>query len=82
MLAGMICIADERKATIEGYVKKLNKFKTMFFSIIAINIFRLVEKLAIELKNPKLYASDSMKAANTLNKTLLSFRTNKYLKYN
>lgn len=75
MLARSIYIADDRKSTFKGYVKKL---KTMFFLTVAIHIFGTVEQLAKLLQNPMYYASDSNKAANTLKKTLFSFRSNEY----
>jgi len=50
----------------------------MFFLTIAIHIFGPVEQLSKLLQNPKYYAKDSIKAADALKKTLLSFRSNEY----
>lgn len=76
MLSESVCIADDRKSTLRGYMKKFKKLKTMFFFTIAIHIFGHVEQFSKVLQNPKFCASDSIKAAATLKKTLLSFRTN------
>jgi len=75
MLSESICIADDRKSTLRGYIKKL---KTMFSFTIEIHIFSPVVQLATVLQNPKFCASDSIKAVDTLKKTLTSFRTNNY----
>lgn len=78
MLFRSVCIADDRKSTLRGDVEKLKKFKTMFFLPIAIYIFGLIEQLAKVLQNPTFCASVSIKAADVLKKTLLSFRTNEH----
>jgi len=52
-----------------------HSYNIVYYNIIPISLGP-VEQLEKVLQNPKLCASDSIKAADTLKKTLLSFRSN------
>lgn len=67
----------EKKATIRGYVRKMNGFGSMFYLIVSIEIFCPCEQLARALQNPRITATGAKQAARLLINRLETLRSDK-----
>jgi len=65
----------ERKATVRGYLKRMEKFKTKFFLHLGLSVFTPCEELAKALQKPSLTATGAKQAANIVIASLEELRS-------
>lgn len=68
-------IRDDLIAAFQGYLKRLQRFETMFYLIASIKVFGPCEELARELQSSSCCAAAASKSADLLQSTLRNLRS-------
>ncbi|CAN7993334.1 unnamed protein product [Ixodes hexagonus] len=68
-------IRDDRRAAFQGYLKRLQRFETMFYLMASIKVFGPCEELARALQSSSCSATVARKSADVLELTLRNLRS-------